>query len=59
MVPSSGKARVMGEALRKTGVRVIENAGMKIGDLVKLTRRTENKDGLVYKVPCGAVRGHI
>ena len=59
VIPSSGKAQVIGKALKKTGVRLVEKAGMKIGDLVKLRRRTENKDSVVYKVPCGAVRGHI
>lgn len=53
VVPSSGKAEIIGEALKKTGVRVIGKAGLKIGDLVKMRRRAENKDSVVYKVPCG------
>ena len=52
VAPSSSKSHVIARALGRAGVKFIEKTGSRIGDL-KIKGHTENKNSVVYKIPCG------
>lgn len=53
VAPSSSKSHVIARALGRAGVKFIEKTGSRIGDLLKIKGHTENKNSVVYKIPCG------
>ena len=53
IAPSSRKTQAIAKVLKKAGVKLIEKSGLKIGEIIKKEKGPENKDSVVYKVPCG------
>ena len=52
VAPGSGSTQVIGRVLRKAGVQLVEQAGSKIGEIVKKRTGRRAEDSVVYKVPC-------
>ena len=53
VVPGSSKTHVIAKTLKRAGVKVIEQTGCKIGDLIKDRKVAEVSNSVVYNVPCG------
>ena len=53
VVPRSQHSEVISRSIRRTGIRMVEKSGEKIGQLVAAPK-TQNKssNSLVYKIPC-------
>lgn len=53
VIPRSRHSETISRAVRRSGVRVMEKSGQKIGQLVKMKKAGEGRrDSVVYKIPC-------
>ena len=52
-VPGNKKAQAIARTLKQAGVELVEKSGLKISEIVrKKKRHNENKDSVVYSIPC-------
>ena len=53
VVPSNSKTSHISKLLKSAGVKIVEKAGIKIGDMIKNKNKDKTcQDSIVYKVPC-------